>query len=68
MKRKFAIVLIYISYRLHTIVDFDKILVLGQGEVIEYDTPENLLSIKDSEFSRMLSDYHSLHSHSTIKK
>ena len=72
----FVYVLSYLSFsylskfdlfdRLHTIVEFDRILVLGQGEIIEYDTPEKLLSKKDSEFSRMLNDYHSLHSHSSL--
>ncbi|CAE7501795.1 ABCC3 [Symbiodinium microadriaticum] len=51
-----------IAHRLHTIVDFDRILVLGEGEVIEYDTP-TYLSDSDSEFSRMLSDYNSQHNH-----
>jgi ATP-binding cassette, subfamily C (CFTR/MRP), member 1 len=52
-----------IAHRLHTIADFDKILVLGSGEVLEYDSPAALLS-RDSEFSRMLNDYHSLHANS----
>jgi hypothetical protein len=39
--------------RLHTIIDFDRVLVLSQGEVVEYDTPSNLLSKGSSEFAKL---------------
>ena len=39
--------------RLHTIIDFDRVLVLGQGEVLEYDTPSVLLDKEDSEFYKL---------------
>jgi len=35
--------LIVIAHRLSTIADFDKILVLGEGRVVEYGTPEELM-------------------------
>jgi ABC-type multidrug transport system fused ATPase/permease subunit len=36
-----------IAHRLKTIMDFDRVLVLNQGFVVEYDTPYNLLSLGD---------------------
>ncbi|KAK4493262.1 hypothetical protein RD792_017859, partial [Penstemon davidsonii] len=43
-----------IAHRLNTIIDSDQILLLDSGQVIEYDTPDNLLENEESEFSKMV--------------
>ncbi|KAM0790888.1 hypothetical protein ACM66B_004727 [Microbotryomycetes sp. NB124-2] len=43
-------IILCIAHRLHTVVDFDKVLVLGDGRVLEFDTPTRLLSDHESVF------------------
>jgi len=38
---------------LKTIIDYDKILVLENGKVAEFDKPANLLNNKNSLFSKL---------------
>ncbi len=43
---------IVVAHRLKTIADFDKVLVLQDGKVVEYDSPGNLLA-RDSKFKML---------------
>ncbi|KAL1867079.1 Transporter of the ATP-binding cassette (ABC) [Diaporthe australafricana] len=45
--------IITIAHRLQTIVDYDKVLVLDKGSIVEYDHPWNLLQKKDGQFRGM---------------
>ncbi|KAJ3111421.1 hypothetical protein HK100_002694 [Physocladia obscura] len=45
-----------IAHRLNTIADYDKILVLGAGKVLEYDSPANLLADDNSHFAQMVAE------------
>ncbi|PVV01479.1 hypothetical protein BB560_004101 [Smittium megazygosporum] len=49
--------IITIAHRLNTVMDSDRILVLGGGKVLEFDTPGNLLADKNSSFSSFADDY-----------
>lgn len=43
-----------VAHRLHTVLDSDKILVLNNGKVEEFDTPERLLENPESAFSLLI--------------
>ncbi|EGC47173.1 ATP-dependent bile acid permease [Histoplasma capsulatum var. duboisii H88] len=45
--------IITIAHRLQTIIDYDKVLVLDHGEVVEYDGPWQLIKRKDGIFRAM---------------
>uniref|UniRef100_A0A8C4SRQ5 ATP-binding cassette sub-family C member 5 n=1 Tax=Erpetoichthys calabaricus TaxID=27687 RepID=A0A8C4SRQ5_ERPCA len=45
-----------IAHRLNTVLSCDRIMVLHQGEVVEFDTPSALLSNESSHFRAMLSE------------
>ncbi|SCV70703.1 BQ2448_3465 [Microbotryum intermedium] len=47
--------LLIIAHRLRTIIDCDRVLVMSEGQVAEYDTPINLFRNKDGIFSSMCS-------------
>lgn len=46
--------LIVIAHRLSTIADFDKILVLGEGKVVEFGAPKELMEMEEGAFKGMV--------------
>ncbi|KAL6843839.1 hypothetical protein ACP4OV_026410 [Aristida adscensionis] len=46
--------MLIIAHRLNTVIDSDRLLILSAGQVLEFDTPENLLSNEESAFSKMV--------------
>lgn len=47
-------VLMLMRDRINTIMDSDRVLVLDQGKVAEFDTPANLLGRSDSIFASLV--------------
>ncbi|KAF9404130.1 hypothetical protein BGZ94_004348 [Podila epigama] len=45
-----------VAHRINTIIDYDRILVMHEGQVAEYETPYNLLSRADSIFTSMVAE------------
>ena len=53
-----------IAHRLDTIIDYDRIMVLSKGKIVEYDTPKNLLDEEKNKknpglFYQMINSAHS---------
>lgn len=42
-----------IAHRLHTVIEYDRILVLDQGEIVEFDSPLTLINNSESAFHKM---------------
>lgn len=45
---------ITIAHRVRTIMDSDRVLVMGDGEVLEFDTPQVLLQDRESFFYKVV--------------
>ncbi|KII63397.1 ABC transporter C family member 5 [Thelohanellus kitauei] len=43
-----------VSHRIRSIINYDKVLVMENGSVVEFDTPSNLQDEPNSMFSRMV--------------
>ncbi|XP_043687191.1 ABC transporter C family member 3-like [Telopea speciosissima] len=48
---------ITIAHRITSILDIDRVLLLDNGLVLEYDSPAKLLEIKSSSFSKLVKEY-----------
>lgn len=48
--------IVTIAHRLNTIMDYDKVIVMDSGRVVEYDSPSALLSDRHSNFYAMTKD------------
>lgn len=46
--------IITIAHRLNTVLDYDRIMVLDAGKIVEFDTVENLLNLSNGVFKSML--------------
>merc|ERR1712228_332334 len=57
-----------IAHRIDTILDYDKILIMDNGSVLEYDKPDSLLSNKSSRFSEIVQESFGVNLEEVLKK
>jgi ATP-binding cassette subfamily C (CFTR/MRP) protein 1 len=53
--------IIAVAHRLDTILDFDKVVVMSQGALVEYGEPHRLLEQQDSWFKSLYEDVTKTH-------
>ncbi|KAJ5652269.1 multidrug resistance protein MDR [Penicillium longicatenatum] len=53
--------IVAVAHRAHTLLDYDRIAVIDDGRVVEYDTPAALLSNRESLFMRLCDEERSTH-------
>jgi ATP-binding cassette subfamily C (CFTR/MRP) protein 1 len=57
LRQKFAShTIIAVAHKLDTILDFDKVVVMNQGALVEYGKPHRLLEQQGSCFKRLYDD------------
>ncbi|KAK8775376.1 hypothetical protein V5799_031279 [Amblyomma americanum] len=57
IRREFAeCTVITIAHRLNTILDYDKIMVLDRGRIVEFEEPRELLKRETSAFYQLAKD------------
>lgn len=57
IRREFVnkgVTVITVAHRLETILGYDRIAVLGEGRVLEYGSPSDLLQIQDGQFTKLV--------------
>eukprot|EP01084_Bolivina_argentea_P084782 153284_1 len=47
-----------IAHRINTVINYDKVLVLEKGQIVEFDSPQNLLQNDKSLFCKMYRQHH----------
>jgi len=53
---KSDVTLITIAHRLQTIIDFDKVMVLDAGRIVEFDKPSELLKVENGRFRSLVDE------------
>jgi ABC-type multidrug transport system fused ATPase/permease subunit len=48
--------IITIAHRIKTVLSYDRIITIKNGEILEFDTPQNLINNKDSLFYELYSN------------